>query len=555
MPGQGFWGQTKPPPGTPIDRTGLRDRGIKAVWLFNTGAGAVWDVVGGLRATPSGAAPYDGKSFSYNGSTQDLRGSGLVLANKSFTISTLFSPRNLTANPSCLVNVGSVGSTDQLLHVEIKGSGFGVQFNFWSDDNNGMSAPTLLDGTVYRVTATFDSTSKLQTVYLFGHPDGQHSQTRTATGNFTGDTTFRFGSRANGAGDDWLTGLQYDVFVWDYALGAAQATAHYYTPYADFAAPVWRRYFIPSSGTVYNRTVTATQAQSATLQKQPNLIRPLTQAQTLALQKQAALSRSASQAQAATLQKQANLTRSAIQTQSASLVALKVLIRTVSTTQAQVASLLKQANVIRSATQSQSTALQKQPNLVRSATQSQTVTLQKQANLTRSTTQAQALSITSLKVLIRIVTATQAQVASLIKTVQSIRAASQAQSATVAKQANVTRSVSQAQATTLQKQGNLTRSTSQAQAVSIMTLKVLIRIVTASQAQVVSLVKSVMLTRSAAQPQAVTLSKLATLTRLLSQAQAAAVSWIKILAGAGTPGRHTVTDQATNTHTVSDAPL
>lgn len=229
--GIGFGGSSSPS----CDPNGTLLSGLVGYWKmdetsWNGTAGEVVDSSGnnnngaamGLATTATGRF---GNAGSFNGSGTFLdmgNSSSLQLVGPSFTLSAWIKP-NVNNVWQGVINKGIAGN-DSMINFEMN-SGGKVGLFFYSDDCAGTT--TLTTGTWYLMVATYDASSKKQTVYLGNGSTVSSECSRTLTGTLNSviDTkNVWIGKDYNNA---VFNGLIDDVRVYNRVLSSSEISSLY----------------------------------------------------------------------------------------------------------------------------------------------------------------------------------------------------------------------------------------------------------------------------------------------------------------------------------------
>jgi hypothetical protein len=317
-------------------------RGLTFATLM-TGDGVPRDLVLGRAASPSGAPTAirntpQGQALLFNGSTDNCNFGDIAsyrTGSQVFTIAAYANPPASSTtfglaskrNGSSFVQVSFAANMDNN-----GGPVSGLLGLFMLDGSNQLSGATTsspINGAFHQFVATRNSATTLQFyVDAVSQPLNYTSQ---ANANYNAtDPLFigAMGSTSAPAGG-YLPGSIGYVYIWrGRVLTASEIAWLYRDPYAMVReAPRQEPYFTiwqstgGGGGTTYTLSGSATQTQTLSLRRAPNLVRQIAQTQTLVLPKQV------------------RLVRANTQTQALSIVAQRVFLRTVSATQAQVLAL------------------------------------------------------------------------------------------------------------------------------------------------------------------------------------------------------------------------
>lgn len=386
----------------------------------------------------------------------------------------------------------------------------------FNDGGNQLTSPNVVGPTDHvALVVLVQPTSAGITVYIDGVnvasiPTFSAPLSRQCIGNYQNTSSFN------------AMGPFGEVRIWNRALTDADVWALYEpsTRWDLYQMPSARVYFNSGGGTT-SVTLTATQAQAATIRKQANVIRLATQAETASVLRSVQVSRSATQGQTATALHQAQVVRTATQGQAAARSVIAQLIR--AATQGQTATISRQAQPVRTATQGQAATILRSVLATRLATQATTATVQKAAQVIRIATQAQAATLAQLKVFLRALATTQATTATISRVAQVARTATQATAATMSRAVSVSRAASQAQSATIQRTVQAIRTATQGSTATIQALKVFLRALTATQAQVATILsrRTAPSNLTATQATTATISRQVQAVRTVQQATAA----------------------------------
>lgn len=245
MPGVGFWGRSKPPPGVPLDRGSDLARGLVFAFIANEGAGLPRDLISGnfgaKTGTPWVGAPFGPTlSVAVSGDNVqfpagDLWGTRIT---GSVTLAIRFNPTTIT---SYMALVDPVNGSDRQFGIFLNTSTLYTMVGGNAVDNNahGFSTGVWNDGVF-----VYDDVAHTFTVYTNGKQTDSKSLTKTAF--LSAPTTF--GSNPSGGGSVYQGKYGHALF-WDRALTASEAALASSALYDRlFLPPVWRRYFVPAGG-------------------------------------------------------------------------------------------------------------------------------------------------------------------------------------------------------------------------------------------------------------------------------------------------------------------
>ncbi len=258
MPDQsGYWGTTKPPTGTPLDRSHPLARGLISYWPLGDGSTLAPDIFGPYTLISSGiSANMVTGVGAHGGLAQQLRGSPEQLysypltdavANRTQASIAGWVRRDTTSNympigwfPNSVNTFMFIWYTD--------GNLYGVCDNGGSGGN--VSTP-LADLGWHHIVLSYDG-ARGSTDRIRLYVDGT-ARALTAAGTAAATSISSVAALQNfSIGYSFLhnvygVGGVEDVAVWDRGLTADEVTTLYAQPYAMFAPPVWRRVFVPAT--------------------------------------------------------------------------------------------------------------------------------------------------------------------------------------------------------------------------------------------------------------------------------------------------------------------
>lgn len=253
MSGAGFW-QSKPPPGTALDRAHQLAQGLVSLWLFNEGSGSsVNEVANNNRgaitaATWAPAGPHSpaldfgtGRyvemvdSSSLSGTQRETFAAWLFMrtapgAGQSY-ISQLLSDEDASSG-SAIYRIGSQGSSTFARRL-------GVNFND-GGDHDAESATDLPLNEWCHVAVTTDGQNAR--FYVNGWLDNTVSYTITPSAKAG---AWRIGLMLEGSRP--FDGLIAWMGRWSRPLSQPEMSLLVSDTYGMFAPPVWRRYFVPAA--------------------------------------------------------------------------------------------------------------------------------------------------------------------------------------------------------------------------------------------------------------------------------------------------------------------
>lgn len=239
----GFWGRAQPPAGVNVDRSHPLAKGLVSCVPCNTGA-APRDLAharslntgGAFGPSRRGAVCRDWK-LNYGSPDLDFLAGG-------WTVAALFEQPNVHAgaadNPAVFgTEVYVTGTNNQGWAIEINTANLG-KYNFLSFRNSAVATDSL-GGTsantagVHMVVGTSDGVTRR--IYV----DGQFEASTTNNANplvvAAGSTLYNVSSGSSP--------LVYIGYAWNRCLSPQEAMQLWIAPYGMFAAPPWRRYFVP----------------------------------------------------------------------------------------------------------------------------------------------------------------------------------------------------------------------------------------------------------------------------------------------------------------------
>lgn len=222
----------KPPLGFSVNHGHPLSVGLVSAWLLNERAGhKVFD----LEHPGNQVTSWSGPTWSNSTFTTAIRhaGSGNItgspirtsIASGPFTIFILTTP---TSGGGTFFSVGTSLSTDKALHLRVTGS-TSLLFGLLNDDL-GVTVANLVNRRS-SFTFTLDQ-NKLQSVWDGGIFIGS----RTSSGFFTGNTTWRMGADGWDGGSPY-NGLTEVVYIWNRALSSYEIRTLSLFPYS-FIEPV-----------------------------------------------------------------------------------------------------------------------------------------------------------------------------------------------------------------------------------------------------------------------------------------------------------------------------
>jgi hypothetical protein len=171
-----------------LNQSWIDSSGGLALWPFD---GSYIDIISGYNGFSSPNLPtfvtgYLGQAAAFNASiTQEMFTPFIPLNNVSFTVEAWVKPTGYP-NPSdhSIVGLCPAQSTDYCLHINIRNQK--LYFGFYFNDAQG--GTVILLNQWINAAFVFDVTTKIQTIYLNGFQDGQHTSTSALlveSGNFT----------------------------------------------------------------------------------------------------------------------------------------------------------------------------------------------------------------------------------------------------------------------------------------------------------------------------------------------------------------------------------
>jgi len=232
--------QTKPPPGTQIDRGHPLSRGLLSCYAFNEGAGSrVNDVAGGRFGTLTGTAW--GKSRS--GACLQLDGvddyvslgefAGLGARNRTFAIN-VFTPSLVTGGHRMLsFQQDDVSTSPRTFEIDLRSGSSSAGFG--ASPFNGFVFFTAASTGWQQYVATI--TGQTVTLYINGVLIGSATNTGTAPNNCIG-----YIGRFNATTGLYCGGSVDNLSIWNRALSArevAQFSAEPFQMFGKIAVPVY----------------------------------------------------------------------------------------------------------------------------------------------------------------------------------------------------------------------------------------------------------------------------------------------------------------------------
>jgi hypothetical protein len=252
MPAAGFW-KSKPPAGTPLDRSHPLAPYLRACWIFNEGAGVfVADAAGqnnGQRTGGGWAAGDRGTAVAFTGgTTESVKQSnavGLPSATDPFAIECrvcMAGTTSLALTWGFGTDPTSVSTGNGRYFMMFGGTAPNNNVYFWggsADWDTGI--PWITDGQFH--SYIFSKNSAEIVLYI----DGVRRGSTTAPTLFFADSVVAAGDRHPSAAGTF-TGRMDMGRLFAKHLNDAEAAGLVADPYAMFAPPIWRRYFIPPAG-------------------------------------------------------------------------------------------------------------------------------------------------------------------------------------------------------------------------------------------------------------------------------------------------------------------
>jgi Concanavalin A-like lectin/glucanases superfamily len=241
MPGAGFYGPNKPPPGASLNVGHEFAHGLRFAPIFNEGAGRRVLDYAGLKLlrfgnTVTWTSTKFGPALSFPGTGgQGASGSDLFLNGRPWTVSVRYMVSVDTDN--YFWDLGQTG-LDNEMHLLDGFAADWVNVNLYSDDHQIQTDKAL--GVFHHITITQAPDTTLS-VYQNGVLKG----TADAAGMFSGNAgAWYLGGRSIGGSDEFV-GIIEHFMLWERAFTAREVKEHTEAPYQMFAPPVWRRYFLP----------------------------------------------------------------------------------------------------------------------------------------------------------------------------------------------------------------------------------------------------------------------------------------------------------------------
>jgi hypothetical protein len=244
MPGKGYW-RSKPPADSQIDRSHPLAQGLIGHWAMNESSGIflndwAYGNNGSLNGTVSWKSGKLGSNVPiFDGSTTFMS----VAHSNSFDLSKPFSCV-LWFNSTSIATTQTVGSRGPTGADAAGRKEWGIfssklYYNAFGGGIVGAGATTLLSNTWYQFACVYDGA----TIYncLNGRLDGSGAQASTAD---NAAHVVHFGNSKTAS--NFLVGQLDNVSFYSRALTLIEVEWLYSEPFAAFAPPVWRRYFVPS---------------------------------------------------------------------------------------------------------------------------------------------------------------------------------------------------------------------------------------------------------------------------------------------------------------------
>jgi hypothetical protein len=256
VPAQGYWGATKPPAGIALDRAHRLARGLVGCWPIYGGPGQVVDLIGGNHLAAAAAAPtsdigkHGGAALHFTSASNQFasRASNpmLEMGDISFTWSvwtwfdSLTSYRMLIAKDS-----NATPGRDMALFFDGLPPNHFV-FNVFKPTDVGVTVESLVSPVVgrwYHVLAWHDADADTANIQV----DGGTVVTVATGGSLQAPSAapLYLGGDSKFPTSLMLDGKLSNIMFWKRVLPPGERDQLYAQPYAMFAAPVWRRYFLP----------------------------------------------------------------------------------------------------------------------------------------------------------------------------------------------------------------------------------------------------------------------------------------------------------------------
>lgn len=258
MPAQGFWGRTKPPFGTPLERGDPLATGLVGAWAFNAGGGSrITSLVNPLDVFTLTAPSVWGASAVGRTVRSHVTNASARMASPS--------PILLPATTVSMFWMGTVSGTwtasgnPQIACME-HNSGNSNPYNCWGfyrsdytqvtlDWNDGsyheLNMPGAIDIANYGRMQDFGLAMGAGSIR--GYVDGLFKVSSTSVGtiSYGSDPNLILGSVVNDtnySGTDTAA-----LYIWNRKLSDAEFATLHALPFRMFAPPVWRRYFVPAA--------------------------------------------------------------------------------------------------------------------------------------------------------------------------------------------------------------------------------------------------------------------------------------------------------------------
>lgn len=241
------WGRTKPPPGTGIDWGCPLTRGLVGCWLLNDRAGrSARDLAGGAHGSIAAGVTWrgglTGTTLKFNNSVgvDITAASSAKLLSNTLTVESLvfYDNTSLTQGIFEKTNSSNNVNTCYNLFIDTSFAYFRVMDSALAQHDSSVSIAV---NRWHHIVGTYDRTN----VRLF--VDTEPTTPTAFTGTVSDGT--------NGLAELGILGnavypfydrIEY-VRIWSRALSRADIEQLYAQPYAMFAPPVWRRYFVPAA--------------------------------------------------------------------------------------------------------------------------------------------------------------------------------------------------------------------------------------------------------------------------------------------------------------------
>jgi hypothetical protein len=253
----GYWGATKPSPGGAIDRGHPLAQRLVGLWLLNEGAGAARELRRGAlgvatTALPAWGASPSGPALQFTGASSQAALYTLpVQTDGAFSIVVRSYTTN-TASRQTIVGANNVANTPWLEFAASQGTG---------------KLAMVIPGVFVDVTTAAVVSNNTWADIVYTRPAGGAfgsglfyvngaAVAVSAGGSYTpaAATSWLLGARATG--NQYLTGGIAFCYLYERVLSPAEIQQLRAAPYAMFAPPVWRQYFIPASGTTFTDVAT-----------------------------------------------------------------------------------------------------------------------------------------------------------------------------------------------------------------------------------------------------------------------------------------------------------